>query len=155
MISDQRSKRFVWWAGAVLGLLAFAWLFPGLDDVGIAWDEPYYFDSVDRIQEWAGRVASGPDRSHTLSQEVVRETFDWHRYWNPHPPAYKLAMAATEAAFGRWTGEIVGYRLASLGFFSLLVACVVWMAGMAWGRDSRSYSCRASWGMPTSERPTR
>jgi 4-amino-4-deoxy-L-arabinose transferase-like glycosyltransferase len=134
MISDQRSKRFVWWAGAVLGLLAFAWLFPGLDDVGIAWDEPYYFDSVNRIQEWAGQVAAGPDRAQMLSQEVVRETFNWHRYWNPHPPAYKLAMATTEAAFGRWTGEVVGYRLAPLGFFSLLVACVTWLAGMAWGR---------------------
>lgn len=134
MISDQRSIRFVRWASVALGLLAFACLFPGLDDVGIAWDEVYYFDSVTRIQEWAGQVAVGPDRSRLLGQEVVRETFNWRRYYNPHPPAYKLAMAATEAAFGRWTGEVVGYRLAPLAFFSLLVGCVTWLAGMAWGR---------------------
>ena len=134
MITDQRSRRFVWWTGAVLGLLAFVWLFPGLDDVGVSWDEPHYFKSVERIQEWFAHVVAGPDRSQLFSQETVRETFDWGRYFNPHPPAYKLAMAATEAAFGRWTGEIVGYRLAPLGFFSLLVACVTWMAGMAWGR---------------------
>jgi 4-amino-4-deoxy-L-arabinose transferase-like glycosyltransferase len=134
MIRDREAKRFVRWAGVVMGLLAFAWLFPGLDDVGIAWDEPYYFDSSRRIQEWAARVVEGPDRAEQFSQEVVRETFDWRRYWNPHPPAYKLAMAATEAAFGRWTGEVVGFRIAPLGFFSLLVACVTWLAGLAWGR---------------------
>jgi 4-amino-4-deoxy-L-arabinose transferase-like glycosyltransferase len=89
---------------------------------------------VKRIQEWAGQVTAGPDRQRLLSQEVVRETFNWDRYHNPHPPAYKLAMAATEATFGRWTGEVVGYRLAPLGFFSLLVACVSWLAAMAWGR---------------------
>ena len=133
MTADPRSRRFVLWAGLVLGLLSFAWLLPGLDDVGIAWDEPYYFDSVNRIQAWAGEVARGPDRGRLLSQEAVRETFDWRRYWNPHPPAYKIAMAATEAVFGRWTGEIVGYRLAPLGFFSLLVVSVTWLAGWAWG----------------------
>lgn len=134
MITDRRSIRFVRWAGAVLGLLALAWLLPGLGEVGLAWDEPYYFDSVERIQEWAGQVAAGPDRERLLSQEAVREVFNWRRYYNPHPPAYKLAMAFTEATFGRWTGEIVGYRLAPLAFFSLLVACVTWLAGMAWGR---------------------
>jgi hypothetical protein len=142
MISDQRSIRFVRWASVALGLLAFACLFPGLDDVGIAWDEVYYFDSVTRIQEWAGQVAVGPDRSRLLGQEVVRETFNWRRYYNPHPPAYKLAMAATEAAFGRWTGEVVGYRLAPLAFFSLLVGCVTWYS-----------SCRGSLGTRTSGRP--
>ena len=40
MIHDAGARRFVWWTGAALGLLAFAWLFPGLGNVGIAWDEP-------------------------------------------------------------------------------------------------------------------
>ncbi len=101
--------------------------------MGITWDEPFYFDSVDRIQAWSGEVVRGPDRERLLSQEVVRETFGWRRYFNPHPPAYKIAMAATEATIGRWTGEIVGYRLAPLGFFALLVVCVTWLAGWAWG----------------------
>ncbi|MCL7959803.1 MAG: hypothetical protein M8861_06400, partial [marine benthic group bacterium] len=100
MIDDRAARRFVLWAGVALGVLAFAWLFPGLDDVGIAWDEPYYFDSARRIQNWASQVVTGPDRAEPLSQEVVRETFNWRRYWNPHPPAYKLAMATTEATFG-------------------------------------------------------
>ncbi|MBT8479058.1 MAG: glycosyltransferase family 39 protein [Gemmatimonadetes bacterium] len=134
MIDDRAARRFVLWAGAILGLLTFVWLFPGLKDVGIAWDEPYYFDSSRRIQDWASRVVTGPDRPGQFSQDVVRETFNWRRYWNPHPPAYKLAMAATEAAFGRWTGEVVGFRLTPLAFFSLLVACVAWLAGLVWGR---------------------
>jgi len=134
MIPDRAVRRFVLWAGVALGVLAFAWLFPGLDDVGVAWDEPYYFDSSQRIHDWAAHVVAGPDRAQQFRQEIVRETFNWRRYWNPHPPAYKLAMVATEAAFGRWTGEIVGFRLAPLGFFSILVACVTWLAGLTWGR---------------------
>lgn len=134
MISERLARLSVRWVGLILGVLAFAWLVPGLDDVGIAWDEPYYFDSARRIQDWAGQVVSGPDRGRQFSQDVVREVFNWRRYWNPHPPAYKLAMAATEATFGRWTGEVVGFRLAPLAFFSLLVACVAWMAGVTWGR---------------------
>ncbi len=134
MIDDRAAKRFVLWAGAILGLLTFVWLYPGLKDVGIAWDEPYYFDSSTRIQDWASRVVTGPDRAGQFSQDVVRDAFNWRRYWNPHPPAYKLAMAATEATFGRWTGEVVGFRLTPLGFFSLLVVCVTWFAGLAWGR---------------------
>jgi 4-amino-4-deoxy-L-arabinose transferase-like glycosyltransferase len=134
MSPERKARRFVLLAGAVLGLLSFVWLFPGLDDVGLVWDEPYYFDSTRRIQTWVGQVVKGPDRAESLSQETVREVFDWRRYWNPHPPAYKLSMAATEAAFGRWTGEIVGFRITPLGFFSLLVACVTWLAGFTWGR---------------------
>jgi 4-amino-4-deoxy-L-arabinose transferase-like glycosyltransferase len=134
MISDPAARRFVLWAGVILGLLTFAWLFPGLGDVGLAWDEPYYFDSTKRIQTWAAEVVSGPDRAELFSKEIIRGTFNWRRYYNPHPPAYKLAMATTEAAFGRWTGEIVGFRLVPLIFFSLLVTCVTWMAGLTWGR---------------------
>lgn len=134
MIEERSARRFVGWAGPILALAAFAWLFPGLDDVGIAWDEPYYFDSARRIQEWVSRVAAGPDAAVLLGQDEVRETFNWRRYWNPHPPAYKLVMAATEGAFGRWTGEVVGFRLTPLAFFCLLVACVTWLAGFTWGR---------------------
>jgi 4-amino-4-deoxy-L-arabinose transferase-like glycosyltransferase len=134
MIEDTGAKRFVLWSGLALGVLAFAWLFPGLSEVGLAWDEPYYFDSVRRIQEWFGQVLEGPNRGELLTQESVRETFNWRRYYNPHPPFYKLTMAASEAVFGRWTGEFVGYRLSPLAAFALLVACVTWVAGLTWGR---------------------
>lgn len=131
---DRRARRFVLVAGLALGVLTFLWLFPGLDRVGVSWDEPRYFVSVTRIQEWTAAVASGPNRAHLLSSEAIREAWDWARYWNPHPPAYKIAMATTEALFGRWTGAVVGYRIAPLAFFSLLVAGVTWLAGLTWGR---------------------
>ena len=134
MIQEPSARRFVGWAGFLLAIVAFATLLPGLGDVGIAWDEPYYFDSTRRIQEWASQITNGPDRWSQFRQEEVRSTFDWRRYWNPHPPAYKLVMAATEGVFGRWTGEVVGYRLTPLAFFCLLVAMVTWLAGFAWGR---------------------
>ena len=131
---DVRLRRFVTRVGLALGLATFVWLFPGLDTVGVSWDEPRYFWSVTRIQDWIGGVVTGPDRVELLTEESIRETWDWARYWNPHPPAYKIAMAATEATFGRWTGSIVGFRIASLGCFALLVGMVAWLAGLAWGR---------------------
>jgi 4-amino-4-deoxy-L-arabinose transferase-like glycosyltransferase len=131
---DPGSSRFGLWIGVLLGLIAFAWFFPGLDEVGVTWDEPVYFSSVVRIQEWVGGVIRGPDRAALLTEEAIRGAWDVDRFWNPHPPAYKEAMAATEGLFEQWTGSLVGYRIASLVCFSLLLVAVAWVAGSAWGR---------------------
>ena len=117
----------------LLGLLAFAMLFPGLSRFGITWDEYPYFQSVERIQAWTGAVVRGPDRASLLREEAIRDAWDWWRYRNLHPPAYKMAMAVTEAAFGDQMGPVVGYRMAPLLAFSLLVAAVSLVAGLTWG----------------------
>ncbi len=134
LAASAATRLFAAWAGLAFGLVAIAWLLPGLDGVGLTWDEPRYFTSVIKIQDWVAGVVTGPDRAELLSEPVIRETWDWARYWNPHPPAYKAAMAATEALFGGWLGAIAGFRMASLLFFSGLVGVVAWLAGITWGR---------------------
>lgn len=116
------------WIGLVLGAAAVAVGLPGLDDVGVTWDEPRYFQSVERIQEWTDRVTSSEWKS-ALSASGIRESWDVDRYYNPHPPAYKAAMALTDAVAGRWLEVPASYRLSGLLMFGLLVALVsTWTA---------------------------
>lgn len=120
--------------GGVLALFAVAWLAPQVGRVGITWDEPSYFVSAGRIQDWAVRLVRGPDRAGALSEATIREVWDWDHYHNPHPPVYKSAMALTEAAFGRFVGSVQGFRLASVFWFALLVAAVTVLGSAVWGR---------------------
>ncbi|MFQ5745611.1 MAG: ArnT family glycosyltransferase [Gemmatimonadota bacterium] len=122
--------------GAALALFAVLWLGPQVSRVGITWDEPHYFASAAKIQEWTRRVVAGPDRAGALSEETIREVWDWDHYHNPHPPAYKIAMALTEAVFGRFVGPVQGFRLASVFWFALLVGGVTVLGSAAWGRTA-------------------
>lgn len=114
--------------GAALAVVALAAGLPGLAEIGVTWDEPRYFQSVERIQEWTARVASGEWRD-ALSAEAIEAAWDTDRYYNPHPPAYKAAMAVTDALFGDLLGVPASYRLSSLLMFALLVGLVTgWTA---------------------------
>lgn len=115
-----------------LGLVTVAWLFPGLGRVGLTWDEPIYFQSVIRIQEWTAELIRGSERGVTLSAERISEVWDADHYWNPHPPVYKEAMALTGWLTSRWLDPVRGFRLASVLWFALLVGGVVWATGRRW-----------------------
>ncbi|TFG62583.1 MAG: phospholipid carrier-dependent glycosyltransferase, partial [Gemmatimonadales bacterium] len=117
----RRSSLFL---GIGFALLAFTTSFAGLSDVGLTWDEARYFESAHRIQEWTGRVVRGPDRIGALDREAIREAWDVDRYFNPHPPVYKEAMALTDAVIGDHFGPLTGFRTSSLLMFSLLVGLV-------------------------------
>lgn len=114
--------------GAVLAVVAIAVGLPGLDEIGVTWDEPRYFQSVERIQDWTARAVSG-EGGEALSAPAIEAAWDTDRYYNPHPPAYKAAMAVTDALFGDLLGVPASYRLSSLLMFGLLVALVTgWTA---------------------------
>ncbi len=112
------------WLGAGFTILAFATNVSRLPDVGVTWDEARYFESAHRIQEWTRRVVQGPDRAGALEAEAIRQAWDVDRYFNPHPPVYKEAMALTEAVLGDRFGALTGFRMSSLLMFSLLVGLV-------------------------------
>lgn len=125
-----RTRRATWLAAA-LALIAVVAGFPGLSEIGVTWDEPRYFQSVERIQTWTARAASGELRQ-MLSPEAIRAAWDVDRFFNPHPPAYKIGMAVTEAVFGGWIGQLAGYRLSNLLAFALLVGLLsAWTARLS------------------------
>ena len=114
--------------GVLFGLVAIAAGLPGLNEIGVTWDEPRYFESVERIQAWTARAVSSEWRE-ALSPPAIRAAWDADRYYNPHPPAYKAAMAVTDAVFGGWLGVPGAYRLSSLLMFGLLVGATAgWTA---------------------------
>ncbi len=110
--------------GISFALVAFTTSFARLSDVGMTWDEARYFESTQRIQEWTGRVVRGPDRTGAFDREVIRQAWDVDRYFNPHPPVYKEAMALSDAVIGDRFGPLTGFRTSSLLMFSLLVGLV-------------------------------
>ena len=105
---------------AALAVIALVAGLPGLSEIGVTWDEPRYFQSVERIQAWTAAAAHGELRE-MLAPEAIRAAWDVDRFFNPHPPAYKIGMAVTEAVFGGWLGQLAGYRLSNLLAFALLV----------------------------------
>lgn len=114
-------------------VLVVVWHIGGLGDLGITWDEPIYMRASARIQAWVAQVVSGPDRLAALGAGRIDEVFDWMHYWNPHPPVFREAMAATEALLAGWLGSTAAYRAASLAWFALLVGVVAYVAGRRWG----------------------
>lgn len=116
------------WLAAGLAVVAVLAGLPGLSEIGVTWDEPEYFQSVERIQEWTARAADG-ELPEMLSPDAIRRAWDVERYHNPHPPAYKIGMALTEAVVGSRLGEVAGYRLSNLLAFGLLVGLLTaWTA---------------------------
>ena len=119
------------WLAAALAMIALVAGLPGLSEIGVTWDEPRYFQSVERIQAWTANAAGG-DLREMLAPEAIRAAWDVDRFFNPHPPAYKIGMAVTEAVFGGWLGQLAGYRLSNLLAFALLVGLLSgWTARLA------------------------
>lgn len=113
---------------AVLALVSVAVGLPGLNEVGVTWDEPRYFQSVERIEAWTALAASG-ELAAALAPRAIRDAWDSDRYYNPHPPGYKEGMALTDALFGRWLARPGSFRLSSLLAFGLLVGLVAGLTG--------------------------
>ncbi len=116
-----------------VAFLAAAWVWSDGSEVGVTWDEPTYFASSVRIQDWTGALISGPDRATTLDPATISEAWDWAHYWNPHPPVYKEAMALTERVTAGALGSVRGFRLAPLILFSILVGVIAWVGAREWG----------------------
>jgi len=115
-------------AGFCLALLV-----PELDRPGVTWDEPEYFQSVERIQAWVSAAVQDP--KGMLEADRIQAAWDppEHRYHNPHPPVYKEGMAITEAIAGDSLGRVAGYRLSSAIMFAVLVALLTWTVGRVAG----------------------
>ena len=125
----RRSRVLAALLTAGFGLLV---LVPELDHPGVTWDEPEYFRSVERIQEWAATARKDP--AGMLDADRIQAAWDppERRYFNPHPPVYKEGMAITEALTGDRLGPVAGYRLSSAILFGVLVGLLTWtVAGVA------------------------
>jgi len=141
------STRTAGWLGAVLALVSVAAGLPGLNEVGVTWDEPRYFQSAERIQAWTALATSG-DLAAAMDPDAIREAWDSDRFYNPHPPVYKVGMALTDAMFGRWLPRPGSFRLSSLIAFGLLVGLVAGLTGRLASVTAGAAAGLALLGMP-------
>ena len=89
---------------AALGLAAFLAVAFTIDDPGVTWDEPGYFDSARVEMSWLSQLpARALDGSLAAwaSPDTLEAYWHFRPYSNPHPPFYKILAGSTWAAFQR------------------------------------------------------
>lgn len=93
-----------------------------LDDVGLAWDEPFSIISGRSYAGWLVRPS------------LDRAALDAHWGLNhEHPPLAKLAMGVAQHVMGEGAGLVLPSRFAVALLFALLVELVFWFGGRSFG----------------------
>ncbi len=112
-------------------------------DLGIVWDEPFFWRKEDRLGEWAGLLAgTAPQRAYALSAKGRAEYFPYCiRTPDENPPVYAEAGWLGWRLTHHWLGELRGRRFASCVFFAAVAAGVFHLA-RRWGRSAAA----TAWG---------
>ena len=103
-----------------------------IHQVGISWDEPFYFGIARGYLDWAKRLGQGG----AFSAETLERTF------NLNPPKYdspilaKLIGVITLGLFQERLGDFWAFRLSAPLLFGILLAGVYLRAAPVWGRPA-------------------
>lgn len=136
----HRFPRLILW----IAVFAFTWTTAG--EIGVVWDEPFFWEKEDRIGEWTLELMVGvKQRSQALSEPALKH------YWpycigTPHenPPMWAILGEAGHALTGWLVGELHGRRLASAALFSGIAVGVFGIALRWWGAAA-AWTALAAW----------
>ena len=103
-----------------------------IHQVGISWDEPFYFQTAQGYVDWAKKLGKGD----AFSPETLERTFGLKPKKNDHPTLAKLVGAITLALFKNPLGPFWAFRLSAPLLFGLLLAAVYFRSARAWGRGA-------------------
>lgn len=123
-------------AAVALGAVTFVgllWLARG--ELGMTWDEPYFFERQHDIRRWLGQVFGTPE---DLARAFRRENLE--RGWrfcrevpDQHPPVPALLSLATGGA-GEWLlGPLRSYRLSTVLLFAVAAGVLERLVRTRWG----------------------
>ena len=142
---------------------ALALLVATLDDPGMAWDEGFVVERVERLQEWFGRAGGDPSAfgrawSPFLSMLEPRSTYlrlagptagsPWSReslrfYWqfsreepNGHPPFYALLSLAGWAVSHHFLPPLAAYRFGPAALFAATLGVIYRVMARRYGRPA-------------------
>ena len=121
----------------VVGLVAFGAVAVTINDVGLTYDEPVYFQSAGLMRTWLARAFGGGDGiglGEALDLPTFAPLWRYEVFENRHPPLCGYLLNLSWLAFHRWLGEVAAYRLSSAILFGVLTACLYLEARRAWGR---------------------
>jgi hypothetical protein len=121
-------------ATGVLLFVSLIWLIRG--ELGMTWDEPYFFERQHDIRTWVSRLfGTGADRARALSAEglarswrVCREVPD------QHPPLPEILSVLTGVPLEGIVGPLRAYRLSTVLVFALTGGVLHRFVRQRWGR---------------------
>jgi hypothetical protein len=114
-----------------------------LDDIGLVWDEPFYFSKQYRMDGWYRQVfGSARERAKAFTREELLDAWNFARSV-PHenPPVYAILSHLTwRITRGLWSligdrrsCELRGHRLAPALLFSVTAGILYALAWRHWG----------------------
>lgn len=120
-------------ASGVVAFVAMLWLIRG--ELGMTWDEPYFFERQHDVRRWLGQLAGTPqDRARAFSRAGLERSWRFCREVpDQHPPVPSLLSLATGAA-GEWLlGPLRAYRLSTLLLFAVTTGVLERLVRSRWG----------------------
>ena len=114
-----------------------------MHQVGISWDEPYYFAESKRYLEWF--LSLGRD---SFSADALERTFGFNLYLDNHPTLFKIAGALSYGLFRHALGGFWAYRFSAVAMFGILIALIYLRASRAWGRAAGAFAAACTLCLP-------
>ena len=121
-------------AVGVVAFVALVWLARG--ELGMTWDEPYFFERQHEIGAWFGDLLAGPARrGRALSAAGLEHSWRVARAVpDQHPPIPELVSLVTGSLFSAIVGPLRSYRLATVGLFAVAASVLVRLVCSRWGK---------------------
>lgn len=127
----------------VIGFTLLLWLVRG--ELGMTWDEPYFFERQHDMRRWFAVVAGSPaERARAFSVpglergwRVCREVPD------QHPPVPPLLSMVTGLAFEWLLGPLRAYRLSTLIVMAIATGVLFRFVRVRWGPTSAAVALGA------------
>jgi 4-amino-4-deoxy-L-arabinose transferase-like glycosyltransferase len=135
-----RRQGFVVWLCVFIGALATA------GDVGVVWDEPFFWSKEDAIGVWFRSVfGSAEHRKEALSPEGLKRAWPFC-IGTPHenPPVWAILGETGHAVAVPILGELHARRLASAALFAGVAAGLFGVALRHWG-TAAAFTALAAW----------
>ena len=133
----QGSHRRLGTLGVVVGVVAFVglvWWTRG--ELGMTWDEPYFFERQHEIGAWFGDLLGSPlSRARAMSHEGLERSWRVARAVpDQHPPVPELLSLVSSGLVGWLVGPLRSYRLATVALVAVAAGALVRLVGSRWGR---------------------
>ena len=119
--------------GLVVAFVGLVWA--GLGELGMTWDEPYFFERQHEIGAWFGDLlGSGQDRARAFSAAGLERSWRVGRAVpDQHPPVPELLSLVTGQALGWLIGPLRAYRVATVLVFAVAAGVLVRLVAPRWG----------------------
>jgi hypothetical protein len=120
-------------AAGVVAFVGLVWAVRG--ELGMTWDEPYFFERQHDVGAWLGRLAgTSAERSEALGRAGMERAWRFCREVpDQHPPVPELLSLATGTAFGRLVGPLRADRLSTVLVFAVAAGVMSRFVRARWG----------------------